>query len=167
MAKWMQIRPATEHDLPLLIFLAQEIWRECYPEIISEEQIEFMLGWMYAEDTIREEMRRGTTWEIADSEAGPIGFLSYEMEGDHRVKLHKLYLLPDYHGLGLGQQMLEHVLEQAREWRAVEVWMQVNKRNELALAAYRRAGFRQAGEGIFEIGNGYVMDDYLLAKAVG
>ena len=48
----MTIRPAVEADVPLLIELAQRIWRACYPEIISPEQIEFMLAWMYAEDEI-------------------------------------------------------------------------------------------------------------------
>jgi ribosomal protein S18 acetylase RimI-like enzyme len=160
------IRPATETDIPLLRDLAQRIWRECYPGIITMEQIEFMLGWMYSEEEIRRQIRAGVTWEIVEHEGGAIGFLSFSLEGDGRVKLHKMYLLPARQRGGLGQQLLAHVCERAAALGAREVWMQVNKRNERAIGAYLRAGFRIAEEATFDIGNGFVMDDYLMAKAL-
>ena len=94
----MTIRTATEADIPLLRDLAQRIWRECYPGIITPEQIEFMLGWMYSEGKVREELRAGITWEIAVEGDAPgcnsaAGFLSFSREDDGRVKLHKMYVL--------------------------------------------------------------------------
>jgi hypothetical protein len=38
----------------------------------------------------------------------------------------------------------------------------VNKRNTIALAAYAKYGFRIYGQDVLDIGNGFVMDDYLL-----
>ena len=43
----MHFRAATEADIPRLQDLAGVIWREYYPSIITPEQIEFMLEWMY------------------------------------------------------------------------------------------------------------------------
>jgi ribosomal protein S18 acetylase RimI-like enzyme len=162
----MTIRPAVEADIPLLRTLADRIWRECYPGIITLEQIEFMLAWMYSEEQIRRELAEGTAWDLAEHDRAPIGFLSYELDDDRRVKLHKLYLLPEHQGRGHAKSMLDHVFARARALGGHEVWLQVNKRNTRAIAAYRKAGFHVAKEAVFEIGAGFVMDDYLMAKAV-
>lgn len=200
-------RPATESDIPLVRELARRIWHACYPGIITVEQIEFMLGWMYAEEKIREELRAGYTWEVVEEgpevetstsnaesrtpnaasvaldtdapcfsvrssglgvrrSASAIGFLSFSSEADGRVKLHKMYVLPEHQRRGIGQQLLAHVCQSARALGARAVWMQVNKRNERAIAAYLKAGFRVEREAVFDIGGGYVMDDYLMEKVL-
>jgi ribosomal protein S18 acetylase RimI-like enzyme len=162
----MQIRPATEADIPLLHDLAQRIWHECYPGIITAEQIEFMLGWMYSEEEIRRQLAAKIPWEIAELDGAAIGYLSFQLEPDGRVKISKLYVLPAQQRRGHGQQLLAHICDRARALGAHEAWLQVNKRNERAIGAYLKAGFHIAEEAVFDIGNGFVMDDYLLAKAL-
>ena len=162
----MQIRPATEADIPVLRDLAQRIWRECYPGIITAEQIEFMLGWMYSEDEIRSQLAARVPWEIAELDGVPVGYLSWQREGDGRVKISKLYVLPQHQRRGNGRQMLEHISEQARAHGAHAIWLQVNKRNERAVGAYLKAGFHIEKEAVFDIGGGFVMDDYLMARTV-
>jgi ribosomal protein S18 acetylase RimI-like enzyme len=161
----MTIRVAVEADVPLLIDLAQRIWRACYPEIISHEQIEFMLGWMYSEDEIRRQIAAGVPWKIAELNGSAIGYLSYQREDDGRVKISKLYVLPEHQRRGYGQEMLTSIFEQARMLGAPAVWLQVNKRNAGAIGAYREAGFKIIDEAVFDIGGGFVMDDYLMARA--
>lgn len=160
----MIIRPAVEADIPLLMSLAEEIWRACYPGIISPEQIEFMLGWMYSEKEIRRQLEAGVPWGIAEVDGHAIGYLSYQQEDDGRVKINKLYLRPAHQRRGHGQEMLAHICQQARKCRAPAVWLQVNKRNGPAVGAYQKAGFVIIGEAVFEIGGDFVMDDYLVAK---
>ena len=163
----VHFRPAIVADIPVLRSLAQTIWRACYPAIITGEQIEFMLDWMYSAATIRAELERGITWElIEDAESGAAGFLSFQLESDGRVKLNKLYVLPELHGRGIGMRAIARVLERAEALGAKAVWMQVNKRNTRALAAYQKAGFHIASEAVFQIGEGFVMDDYLMEKAI-
>lgn len=162
----MNTRPAAEADIPLLRELAQRIWRECYPGIISPEQIEFMLGWMYSEAEIRRQLAAKIPWEIIEHEGAPLGYLSYQLEPDGRVKISKLYVLPSHQRQGHGQRLLAHICEQARALGASEVWLQVNKQNEGAIRAYLKAGFHIAKDAVFDIGNGFVMDDYLMARAV-
>jgi ribosomal protein S18 acetylase RimI-like enzyme len=62
--------------------------------------------------------------------------------------------------------MLDHICERARELGAHAVWLQVNKRNEPAIAAYLKAGFHIEKEAVFDIGGGFVMDDYLMARTL-
>ena len=163
----MEIRNASVADISLLRSLAQTIWRTCYPAIISIEQIEFMLEWMYSEEQIRSEMGNGVVWELIElGGQGPIGFISFQLEADSRVKLNKLYVLPDHQRKGIGARALSHVMESARALGGTEVWMQVNKQNRSAVAAYQKAGFTVYKEAVFDIGGGFVMDDYLMSKPV-
>ena len=163
----MEIRDASIADIPLLRALAHRIWRVCYPAIISAEQIEFMLEWMYSEDQIRCEIETGVVWEVVElGDQGPIGFISYQLEPDTRVKLNKLYVLPDYQRKGIGARALNHVMESAAKLGGKAVWMQVNKNNRPAVAAYQKAGFVIYEEAVFDIGGGFVMDDYLMSKPV-
>ena len=162
----MEIRPATEADIPLLCDLAQRIWRECYPGIITAEQIEFMLGRMYSEEEIRRQFTAGVPWEIVELDGVPVGYQSWQLEDDDRVKISKLYVLPQYQRRGLGARMLDHIRECAHAVGANAVWLQVNKRNKRAISAYLKAGFHIEKEAVFDIGSGFVMDDYLMVRAV-
>ena len=162
----MQIRAATEADIPLLRDLAQRIWRECYPGIITPEQIEFMLGWMYSEDEIRRQLAAKIPWGIAMLDGTPVGYLSWQLDDDGRVKISKLYVLPQHQRRGLGARMLDHICTCARAVGAHALWMQVNKRNERAIGAYLKAGFHLEKKAMFDIGGGFVMDDYLMARSV-
>lgn len=174
-------RRATAADVPLLRDLAQRIWRAYYPAIIGVEQVEYMLGWMYSAETIEREFSEGVVWELVElvgqaprlpEAAGgaparqdqAVGFLSVTPEA--HAKLNKLYLLPELHGRGLGAAMIERACAIARELGASELWLQVNKRNERAIRAYERAGFHHVKEAVFEIGGGFVMDDYVLARTL-
>jgi ribosomal protein S18 acetylase RimI-like enzyme len=59
-----------------------------------------------------------------------------------------------------------HVEGQASDLGRRSIWLQVNKRNHGAIGFYRSAGFEVVREAVFEIGGGFVMDDYLMAKRV-
>lgn len=161
------LRRATAADVPLLRELAQRIWRAYYPAIIGHEQVEYMLGRMYSAEQIERELRDGVVWEVAELDEREVGFFSVTLEADARAKLNKLYLLTELHGRGFGAAMIERACAVARELSASELFLQVNKRNERALRAYERAGFRRVKEAVFDIGGGFVMDDYVLARTLG
>ncbi len=158
-------QPATDADLPLIRALAERIWRACYREIISLAQIEYMLGWMYSEEALRRDLREGICYELITRAALPIGYLAHGLHADGAEwRLHKLYILPEHHGAGIGQQAIEHVCEAAAACGAQRLSLGVNKQNARALRAYERAGFRIAEAVIHDIGGGYVMDDYILIR---
>lgn len=158
----LTFRPATEDDVPTLRMLAAEIWWACYPPIIGNEQVEYMLGWMYSEDVIRGEMRNGVAWEIAYAGHQPVGFLSLTRGDEPCIKVNKLYLRPELHGRGFGQALINRARALGHQLGGQSLRLQVNKRNERAIKAYQRAGFQIEREAVFEIGNGFVMDDFIL-----
>lgn len=162
----LTFHPATDCDIPALRALAETIWRESFAGIISPAQMAYMHGWMYSPATIARELAEGVHWEIARLGGENAGYLSVTVGADGVAKLNKLYLLPALQGKGLGQQMLAHVSAIASARGAREMRLQVNKRNLRAQRAYERFGFTRIEEAVFDIGGGYVMDDYIFAMPV-
>jgi GNAT superfamily N-acetyltransferase len=131
--------------------------------MIPDEQIAFMLDWMYATEVIQESLHTGIQWVIPELAGQPIGFISWSLRPNTRtVHLHKLYLHPTHHGRGIGQFLLAHVRDSARAVGADRVELRVNRRNLPAIRAYQRAGFVQVQDLCEDIGNGFVMDDHVL-----
>ena len=82
------------------------------------------------------------------------------------MKLEQFYLLEECRGKGLGGQMLRHVEARTREQGCRVVMLTVNKRNADSIAVYRKSGFRVREGAVFDIGNGSVMDDYVMEKVL-
>ena len=161
-----QIIRATEADLPAISELAGVVWRACYPGIITHAQIDYMLARMYSLDVLRDEIRsQGIRYDRLLMDGKLAGFASCGPTSEPAVmKLHKLYLLPELHGRGLGSRLLQHVEREVRAGAGRRLILSVNKRNTKAITAYQRNGFVIADSVVTDIGNGFVMDDYIMAK---
>jgi GNAT superfamily N-acetyltransferase len=161
-----QILPATEADLPAIARLAGLIWRAHYPGIISAEQIDYMLAKMYSLERLREEIGlRSIRYERLLIGEELVGFASHgPTEKPAVFKLHKIYLLPAWQGRGLGSLLLRHCERETCKLGAARLVLTVNKRNFKAIAAYQRNGFAITDSVVMDIGGGFVMDDYVMAK---
>ena len=155
-------------DIELLTALAREIWHQHYPGIITVKQIEYMLEQRYSPDTIRAEIESGAArWVklLVNSELG--GFASYELDGTRRaVKLDKLYVHRMFRGRGCGAALVRHVEQAADAHGCDKVYLQVNRSNFDSIAAYRRLGFEVMDRVKTDIGGGFYMDDYVMAKEI-
>lgn len=160
------ITPLDPAEIQTLITLAHRIWHAHYPVMISVEQIDYMLEHGYTTRLIKEEMKQGVTWlAIKDGET-MVGFIAAGPYGDDCIKLHKLYLLPEYHGRGIGGRALAEVERIAHEAGATRLVLNVNKYNGKAIRSYKRAGWQVIEDVVNDIGNGFVMDDYVMAKDI-
>jgi RimJ/RimL family protein N-acetyltransferase len=159
----LTFKTAGESDILLIQQLAHTIWHSHYPGIITVEQIEYMLKEMYSSNCILNEMADGHIWVLLFLDDQPIGFVSYYFEKDNRkVKLSKLYILQSFHGLGYGQEALDFAKRCAKELKALDLYLTVNKQNKKAIDAYKKAGFYIEKSVINDVGNGYIMDDYIM-----
>ena len=150
-------------DIPIIQELAYKIWHQYYPGIISVEQINYMLERMYSSSTLHSEWMSRVIYKLVIDQQVPIGYLAYQYEKDkHRIKLNKLYLLPEYHGQGIGQAMLFQVKEEGKQYKADQIYLTVNKNNEKAIKAYKKFGFVITESIVNDIGGGHVMDDFIM-----
>ena len=162
----IEILPVAGEHLPALADLAGVIWRAYYPGITSSEQIEYMLARMYSLETLRAEIvSQGIRFYRLLADGRFAGFASIgPTETAGVMKLHKLYLLPELHGRGLGSRLLGLCEAEARRLGARRLILTVNKLNAKAIACYQRNGFAIAESVTMDIGGGFVMDDFIMEK---
>jgi ribosomal protein S18 acetylase RimI-like enzyme len=162
----VSLEAITESDFETVAGLAESIWRSHYANIVSMAQIEYMLAGRYTPDKLRAYLNSDNRWMALLRLAGrPIGYCSCSRTSiPDEMKLEQLYLLQEFRGKGLGGFMLCHVESQARKLGLRVLMLQVNKRNADAIAVYRKAGFTVREEAVFDIGNGFFMDDYVMEK---
>lgn len=166
----MTIRNATILDIPVIRVMADDVFRKTYAEILSPAQMEYMMDWMYSEDSLRLQIcGEGKRFCIAEDCGVPAGYVSFEFErtlddGRPLWHLQKLYALPQYQHRGLGRMMYEHVLhELGHEFpEGCRVELNVNRGN-CAVGFYEHIGMHRDRQGDFPIGNGFYMNDYIYA----
>jgi GNAT superfamily N-acetyltransferase len=163
----LSIRPGDLDDINTIGFLAQQIWPEAYGEILSAEQLQYMLNLFYSPASLRRQMLDDKhQFLIVEEGDEPIGFAAWSGAGEPGVfKLHKLYVLPGRQGKGLGRGMLQYIYEAIRPQGARALRLNVNRWNK-ARQFYERMGFAVIREEDVPIGRGYFMNDYVMEVAV-
>ena len=128
----------------------------------SLERIASLDGKVHAfVETTEQLALEGYRYFLMEDEGRAVGYCGVQPR-DGRLFLSKVYLLHEARGQGRFRQMLEYLRGLCREVGARTIWLTVNRRNERAIGAYRRAGFREVRAQVTDIGGGYVMDDYVM-----
>lgn len=162
------IAPLAAADAAAVAALAREIWHAHYPGIISVAQIEYMLAQRYDPAVIRAELAQPGVWWYKWLQAGRIiAYLSLHHDpAAAAMKIDKLYVHPAQQRSGFGCRLVAHAVSVARSQGCGQLELAVNRANAQAIAAYRRYGFAVRESVVKDIGGGFVMDDYIMAKAI-
>lgn len=167
-----KIRPASAEDIPLIHEMADTVFRETYKDILSPEQMEFMMDWMYSEPNILEQMNvLNHKYFIAEEDGRACGYMSIEREapspeddagGLEQYHLQKLYVLPSHQGRGYGRELLQEAMRFVREISTgtARINLNVNRHNK-AVGFYEKMGMECTSQGDFPIGSGFFMNDYI------
>lgn len=158
----LRFEKVTIINVDIIQSVARAIWELTYRDIISQQQMDYMLDKMYSTDKILQEIEKGFHWEVASIDQDVVGYLDYVMEPDQRVFLSKIYLRPEVQKKGIGQSLLNRVIDFSKRNGGLAVYLTVNKDNAKAISFYERNGFVTVDAVVAEIGNGYVMDDYIM-----
>jgi ribosomal protein S18 acetylase RimI-like enzyme len=154
----------TRQEVNAVSALARKVWQATYPALISQAQIDRMLDDRYAPDRIRAQLDDPQhAWWVAQQDQAWVGFAHASLDGG-ACKLDKLYIHPDSQRQGIGAALLGAVQTWARQRQARRLWLQVNRGNTRAIAAYRKYGFRLVESRVFDIGHGFVMDDHVMEQ---
>jgi ribosomal protein S18 acetylase RimI-like enzyme len=155
------IRSATLNDIAIIQQIAQTTWPVAYGNIISKDQLDYMLQLMYSDESLKNQMTKGHQFYLFELANKPIAFASVSNEGDSIFKLNKLYVLPSTQKTGAGKALLQKVIEHAKAENGKQIILQVNKQNP-AKTFYLKQGFTVLREDVLELEHGYVMDDYIM-----
>jgi GNAT superfamily N-acetyltransferase len=160
------LRRLTADDADAVSALARVVWQATYPPLISQAQIDAMLADRYAPGRIRSELNAPLqAWWGARRNQTLVGFAHAMLDGTD-CKLDKLYVHLNNQRQGIGGALVQAIEGWARQQRAHRLWLQVNRGNTQAIAAYRKYGFRIAESRVFDIGHGFVMDDYVMEQVL-
>ncbi|MBR1575672.1 MAG: GNAT family N-acetyltransferase [Bacteroidales bacterium] len=160
------IRRATTDDIPVIRAMAGVVFRQTYREILSPEQMDYMMDWMYAEESLRRQMlEEGNVFFLDEGR----GYASVRRDGQtsdgrERFHLEKLYVMPACQGSGLGRRLFETVADYVRELSSGRPRLELNvNRSNPAVPFYEHLGMHKDRSGDFPIGKGYYMNDYIMA----
>ena len=141
--------------------LASEIWNEYYINIISKKQIDYMLTTFQSLESIQSQIESGSEYYIIYDEKTPVGYLSFQKQDDH-IFLSKLYIKFTARNKGIGKKALNLVKAKCKNKKIKSIRLTVNKHNYPAIDIYKRRGFKTIDSVETDIGEGFIMDDYIL-----
>lgn len=160
----MKISVAKEKDILEIQKIAHQSWQENYKNIISQEQIEYMLNVMYSKIELQSQFENKNYhyFFIENEGRKRIGIMGFEKDAKpNSTKLHRLYLLKSEKGKSFGKLAIQFLKDWTKEHGNSRIILNVNKYNP-AKDFYLKMGFTIYEVGIFDIGKGFVMDDYLM-----
>ena len=157
----IRLQAATRADIPLITQLAYKIWHQHYVPIIGQEQVTYMLHKMYDAASLQEQMdaKGQRFYLIRDESARDLGFVSVSGETGPELFIHKFYIDQDIAGKGLGSQVFGLLLELYKPQLAR---LTVNRQNYKSINFYFKNGFVIEKVADFDIGEGYVMNDFVM-----
>lgn len=166
----MDIISGSTSHIPKIQEIAIESWKVTYAEILSKEQFDYMVEMMYSEIALKKQMFESDHHFLLIKESGSSdysGFASYELnyKNEPKTKIHKLYLLPECKGKGMGRILIDKVAALAQSANNSFLSLNMNRDNK-SLGFYKQMGFEIVGEEDINIGNGYLMEDYIFEKKI-
>lgn len=164
----IEITKANKQHIPTIRQLADQLWPVAFASILSAQQIDYMMEMMYSPASLVKQMDEGHQYVIASLDKQNIGYVSYEI-GHHqssKTKIHKLYISPQHQRHGVGKAMINYVAKQALEANNNSLFLNVNKYNIQAISFYRKHHFVLIKEEAIDIGDGFIMDDYVFELAL-
>jgi ribosomal protein S18 acetylase RimI-like enzyme len=160
------VRGADGAAIAQIAALAAQIWPAHYQPIIGAAQVAYMLERFQSPAAIAAQIAQGMRYFLIERDQAVLGYLAWEPRGQLAF-LSKLYVRATARRQGLARCAVEQVAAQARAEGLAAIELTVNRRNDVALAAYARLGFAPVGDEVQDIGGGYAMDDHRLRRSIG
>ncbi|GAA4237271.1 hypothetical protein GCM10022291_23650 [Postechiella marina] len=162
----IKLNKATNQNHFIIIeTLANTIWREHYPSIITIAQIDYMLEKFNSINAIEAQVSEGVNFYYMTFNETPVGYMAIKKETDF-LFLSKLYVLKNYRGKGVGTVTTQFIMDEAAKGKLKSIQLKVNKYNLNSIAAYQKMGYKKVKSMVTDIGEGFIMDDYLLEKKI-
>jgi O-acetyl-ADP-ribose deacetylase len=160
---YIEILPVqSEDEIRTVGRLAHEIWNEHYVPIIGQKQVKYMLEKFQSSEAITAQIKEDEfEYYIINQAFEPCGYIGIKPSGDE-LFLSKFYIVHSKRGKGIGKKGIEFILIRAKELGSKSITLTVNKENINSIRAYEQMGFKSLGPIVTDIGDGFIMDDYVM-----
>ena len=133
----------TDEEIQGKAFVHWKCWQETYPGLVSQEYLRKL--------TLEKCEEKAFLWRdnvlVAKEGERVIGFVGFGNHGPEEPdtgEVFALYVLPEYHGTGVGKQLMDAALEKLAAYPHICLWLV--KGNARALRFYEKCGFHLTGE---------------------
>lgn len=158
-------KATTEEDLHKIAELAEIIWHQHFTPIIGKEQVIYMVDKFQSFPALKEQLTSGYEYYRIFNQDDFCGYCGIHPENG-KLFLSKLYLKKEARGRHLASQTFDFLKQLCRERGLSAIWLTCNKHNDNTLAVYRHLGFKTVDTQVADIGNGFVMDDYIMEVTI-
>lgn len=157
----------TKEEIAEVSRLAADIWREHYGAIITTEQIDYMIELYQSVSAITDQIEHQgyMYYLIQNKENSIVGYMAVKEEQD-KLFLSKFYVAKEHRGQGYASQALAFLEKLCKDRNLTHIWLTVNRNNTSSIAVYEKKEFLTIREEVADIGNGFVMDDYVMQKQI-
>ena len=160
----LEIRKATQADIPAIIAIIEQTWEPTYSTILPLQQVRYMQAEIYSPAALATQMAQGQDFFLLLSAGRPAGFASCSLVEAGTYKLNKLYVDPAFQGKNYGKLLMGKVEQETRQQGGLFICLNVNRFNK-ARTFYESLGYTIIREEDIPIGD-YWMNDYVLQKAL-
>lgn len=152
-----------KEEIFLVHKLAHDIWPKAFRNIISSDQINYMLDWMYDINTLEEQVQTGHLFYVVKEDGVAKGFIGLEPNYPdiEILRIHKFYVLPECQGKGMGRVLFNKAVDVAFDLDLSILHLNVNRFNP-SVEFYKHLGFKVVAEEDIDIGRDYFMEDYIM-----
>ncbi|WP_073587846.1 GNAT family N-acetyltransferase [Anaerocolumna xylanovorans] len=156
----------SEEDIGQLAQLADKIWNEYYVQIISKEQVDYMVEKFQSVKAITEQMKnQGYEYYLLKPDGAAVGYIGMKIMEDNSLFLSKFYISKECRGMGYAREAMDFIAAFCKDRGLNKIWLTVNKHNN-SIKIYEKLGYHIKQTQVADIGNGYVMDDYIMEKDI-
>jgi diamine N-acetyltransferase len=154
------LKAVNETEIEKISDLAKTIWQKHYPPIIGQAQVDYMLKTMYDPESLLNQInKKGQLFYLIQTKDESIGFVSITNENNDSWMLNKFYVLEEKAGKGAGTAIFEKLKKMIMPKK---IQLTVNRNNFKSINFYFKNGFKIDSVAQFDIGEGYIMDDFIM-----
>ncbi|HJO91883.1 MAG TPA: GNAT family N-acetyltransferase [Victivallales bacterium] len=154
------------NEIKKLVDLAKEIWEEHYTKIIGTEQVNYMLDkFQSTEAVIKQINEEGYLYYLITKNSESVGYIGVIPKRDE-LYLSKCYIKSTERRKSFGRIAMDYIVDLCKEKKLKRITLNVNKNNSKSIAAYKKLNFKIIDSVINDIGNSFVMDDYIMEKKI-
>ncbi len=144
---------------------AKEVFIDYYNDLIGNDQATYMANLFLSDEAIDNLIKQGAIFKILVLNETIIGFSEYQKQ-DSRLFLSKLYVHKNYRNQGYGKKLFLDCISYAKDNNLEKIFLTVNKYNTPSYNMYLHLGFKVIDSVVNDIGNNYVMDDYIMEYTI-
>ena len=156
----IKVRKITSVDLTDLVKISRQTFNETFEEVNSEEDMQKYLSENLSEEQLQSELDNPESeFYFAENKDEILGYLKLnsgnsqtENKTENSIEIERIYVLKEFLRMKIGQLLLYHSTQTAKEKKAEFIWLGVWEHNERALKFYGKNGIEVYSKHDFVLG---------------